>query len=832
MTKDQKKIASPAAAPQEGAEERQEAGECAGCGGVVYHRPGRPDEYEHDCPPCVCGHQADDHELDRTGRTRLACVLVCDCMQYEATAAPPAEEPPPRARWWDSGCTCELPPADGEEAIDGNGCPMCPRCGYKLGGAPTIQPVAEEVPEGGRAPSARYVVWPITPSSPLHAAGLRFAVADEEARRDCAATTQQDAADRIAAALNAASSPPPPAPEPGGTEERYYVENYGAIDAHAYEVRDGAECWQVCRCHGKADADEISELLNAARRREGEPHAGAAHVVAKSREGGGRDEPPHYYLVGPRRETREEALADLARWEALEAQRRVEGWLAEAPAPAAPDDNELPGMWSHADLVGGWTDAEAPPPPAAEGRPARVPVSAIPRRPAGMTNAEWDSARRALPEYRMSDEEFHVLRLVAGGQISAAKARELIEDLRHGEMVDLPAYEAARGDAGEPVAPPKGESPFRFEVVGGDHIIGKVVAWDGTPLGPATRLRTHAEVEVDNLNRLFSAWAARSAPAAPAPAAPLIQPRYDRETLCPECGIGVSVDEDGSCVQCGATATGSAVPCIVGSMRALELYRKAEARAEPVAWRYLGPSGKWVLTTDPDEGRYNEERHPVYAAPPPADRELRKAAREGYAVYLDLRRLALALRDQKVTPLGAAETVTVCAKALREASGNLRAALDRSPALPALPALDEEVREALSFLRRMGQEIATQDGMGTPEGPTHATGWPVYQVEQEERVFGIDTGLMDPAGTEEDDDGGEPRPYVTRWRLVQGAVSLTRSGIEDYLRVNGHNLHRPRIFIGSMNRVAAMQGLIKALRSLAASEAVAALERKAGEAKP
>lgn len=33
----------------------------------------------------------------------------------------------------------------------------------------------------------------------------------------------------------------------------------------------------------------------------------------------------------------------------------------------------------------------------------------------------------------------------------------------------------------------------------------------------------------------------------------------DGETLCPECGIGVSVDEDGCCVHCGATATGRGV---------------------------------------------------------------------------------------------------------------------------------------------------------------------------------------------------------------------------------------------------------------------------------
>lgn len=31
------------------------------------------------------------------------------------------------------------------------------------------------------------------------------------------------------------------------------------------------------------------------------------------------------------------------------------------------------------------------------------------------------------------------------------------------------------------------------------------------------------------------------------------------KTFCPECGFGVSVDEDGLCVHCGATAVGKAI---------------------------------------------------------------------------------------------------------------------------------------------------------------------------------------------------------------------------------------------------------------------------------
>lgn len=34
-------------------------------------------------------------------------------------------------------------------------------------------------------------------------------------------------------------------------------------------------------------------------------------------------------------------------------------------------------------------------------------------------------------------------------------------------------------------------------------------------------------------------------------------------TFCPECGFGVSVDEEGLCGMCGATAVGSAVDKLV-----------------------------------------------------------------------------------------------------------------------------------------------------------------------------------------------------------------------------------------------------------------------------
>jgi hypothetical protein len=60
-----------------------------------------------------------------------------------ASPGPPAGEP---ERWW-GACSCELPPADGEEEYDQNLVPRCPRCKYALGGSPTLR-----VPTGGPEP--------------------------------------------------------------------------------------------------------------------------------------------------------------------------------------------------------------------------------------------------------------------------------------------------------------------------------------------------------------------------------------------------------------------------------------------------------------------------------------------------------------------------------------------------------------------------------------------------------------------------------------------------------------------------------------------------------
>mgnify|MGYP007090096622 CR=1 FL=1 len=41
-------------------------------------------------------------------------------------------------------------------------------------------------------------------------------------------------------------------------------------------------------------------------------------------------------------------------------------------------------------------------------------------------------------------------------------------------------------------------------------------------------------------------------------------------TLCPQCGIGVPIDEDGCCTTCGCTATGPGVDAALSRIDGLE----------------------------------------------------------------------------------------------------------------------------------------------------------------------------------------------------------------------------------------------------------------------
>ena len=71
----------------------------------------------------------------------------------------------------------------------------------------------------------------------------------------------------------------------------------------------------------------------------------------------------------------------------------------------------------------------------------------------------------------------------------------------------------------------------------------------------AAELRAMAD-EVERLRASRARWSVAAGIAA--------------DTLCPQCGLGVRVDEDGCCRTCGATATGDAVESRRASIEAAE----------------------------------------------------------------------------------------------------------------------------------------------------------------------------------------------------------------------------------------------------------------------
>ena len=63
-------------------------------------------------------------------------------------------------------------------------------------------------------------------------------------------------------------------------------------------------------------------------------------------------------------------------------------------------------------------------------------------------------------------------------------------------------------------------------------------------------------------------------------------------TFCPECGFGVSVDEDGLCLTCGATAVGSAVDQLLNDLAdQLPHNNASQPNARLDAWKSGGFSG-------------------------------------------------------------------------------------------------------------------------------------------------------------------------------------------------------------------------------------------------
>lgn len=119
------------------------------------------------------------------------------------------------------------------------------------------------------------------------------------------------------------------------------------------------------------------------------------------------------------------------------------------------------------------------------------------------------------------------------------------------------------------------------------------------------------------------------------------------------------------------------------------------------------------------------------------------------------------------------------------------------------------------FLLAIAGQLHSQDNLGTAS--------PMFCVQRRNRIVGIDTDYcegrcwLDGANEETiyDDDpifteppsGGEWDEYGYKDVWETFMACFTRKGAEDYLRANGHNLGKVRIYVESFYRCAEMIGL-------------------------
>ena len=147
-------------------------------------------------------------------------------------------------------------------------------------------------------------------------------------------------------------------------------------------------------------------------------------------------------------------------------------------------------------------------------------------------------------------------------------------------------------------------------------------------------------------------------------------------------------------------------------------------------------------------------------------------------------------------------------------------------------------------LLEIAERIRTQDN--------RATGAPIFAVQERVRDYGYDPDYSDTyvwidvgndhtlATPEEaaaldagsmDPDGWTRTAYRDRWEFV--TACFTEAGCEEYIRVNGHNLTDPRIYVYSAHRNAEWKFLrswMSALRSLPHAEPGEALDKLLSDA--
>lgn len=122
-------------------------------------------------------------------------------------------------------------------------------------------------------------------------------------------------------------------------------------------------------------------------------------------------------------------------------------------------------------------------------------------------------------------------------------------------------------------------------------------------------------------------------------------------------------------------------------------------------------------------------------------------------------------------------------------------------------------------LSQIGERLKTQDNRCTVN--------PMFCVQERRRLVGLDSDYSenrcwyDTASDEViyDDDKDFKGPpegeewnefgYVDQWFTVM--VAFTEEGCKEYLRLNGHNLKHPRIYVESFNRCPEMIAIREAL---------------------
>lgn len=149
--------------------------------------------------------------------------------------------------------------------------------------------------------------------------------------------------------------------------------------------------------------------------------------------------------------------------------------------------------------------------------------------------------------------------------------------------------------------------------------------------------------------------------------------------------------------------------------------------------------------------------------------------------------------------------------------------------------------KAARLLADLEQRLTTQDN--------RATAWPLYVVEEQERIYGLDHDYADGSdgyiwqytddweySHETDADLLAEHPdetwhdlsawstvavetkdgqryekiyYVTRWKFV--CAHLTEDAANEYVRLNRHNLNNPRIYVTSQHRCYEWQDVVRIL---------------------